>query len=258
MPFTIDNWTAMPPFMGLTSYAAFTPTIGMGSHVAVMGDLVLLEDEVNPVMSAALDSGLEVTALHNHFLFDSPHVYFMHIGGHGPVDQLGAAIKAALDARAAVRLAEPTPGTNFGAPPIAGTSQIDAPPLDAALGVTGTAQTGMYKAAFPRTITSEMCGGCTLSGAESATMGIYTWAAFGGTNDVAAVDGDFAATEDELQPVLKSLRGGGINIVSIHHHMTGDSPRLVFLHYWGRGTAAQLAATVKSAVDLTAWDGRRP
>jgi len=256
MPFTIDNWTAMPPFMGLTSYAAFTPTIGQGDHVAVMGDLVLLEDEVNPTMSAALDAGLEVMALHNHFFFDTPHVYFMHIGGHGPVDKLGGAVKAALDAQKAVRQAQATPSTNFGAAPISGMSQIDAAPLDAALGVTGTAQAGMYKASFPRTITSEMCGGCTLSGSESATMGIYTWAAFGGTNDSAAVDGDFAATDTELQPVLKALRGGGINIVSIHHHMTGDSPRLVFLHYWGRGPAAQLAATVKSAVELTAWDGK--
>jgi Domain of Unknown Function (DUF1259) len=256
MPFTIDNWTAMPPFMGLTSYAAFTPTIGFGDHVAVMGDLVLLEDEVNPAMSAALDAGLEVTALHNHFFFDSPHVYFMHIGGHGPVDKLGAAVKAALDAQKAVRQAQPMPATNFGAVPLSGMSQIDAAPLDAALGVKGATQAGMYKASFPRTITSEMCGGCTLSGSESATMGIYTWAAFGGTNDAAAVDGDFAATDTELQGVLKALRAGGINIVSIHQHMTGDSPRLVFLHYWGRGTAAKLAETVKSAVDLTAWDGR--
>jgi hypothetical protein len=256
MPFTIDNWTAMPPFMGLTSYAAFTPTIGFGDHVAVMGDLVLLEDEVNPAMSAALDSGLEITALHNHFFFDTPHVFFMHIGGHGAVDKLGAAVKAALDAQKAVRQAQATPATNFGAAPISGMSQIDAAPLDAALGVTGAMQAGMYKASFPRTITSEMCGGCTLSGSESATMGIYTWAAFGGTNDAAAVDGDFAATDSELQGVLKALRAGGINIVSIHQHMTGDSPRLVFLHYWGRGSAANLAATVKSAVDLTAWDGR--
>jgi hypothetical protein len=257
MPITIDNWSAMPPFMGLTSYAAFTPTVSMGSHVAVMGDLVLLEDEVNPTMSAALNAGLEVTALHNHFFFDTPHVYFMHIGGHGPVETLGGGVKAALDAQKAVRLAQPTPAANFGAPPISGMSQIDAQPLDAVLGVTGTAQAGMYKASFPRTITSEMCGGCTLTGSESAAMGIYTWAAFGGTNDAAAVDGDFAATEGELQPVLKALRGGGINIVSIHHHMMGDSPRLIFLHYWGRGAAAQLAMTIKSAVDLTAWDGHK-
>ena len=258
MPFTIDNWTAMPAFMGLTSYAAFTPTIGMGSHVAVMGDLVLLEDEVNPAMSAALDGGLEVTALHNHFFFDTPHVYFMHIGGHGAVDVLGGAVKAALDAQKAVRQAQPTPGTNFGAQAISGASQIDATPLDAALGVMGATQAGMYKASFPRTINPKCAAGALLSGSEAATMGVYTWAAFGGTNDSAAVDGDFATTEAELQPVLKALRGGGINIVSIHHHMTGESPMLIFLHYWGRGPADQLAATVKSAVDLTAWDGKQP
>src|SRR5205814_3451510 len=116
---------AMPPFMGLTSYAAFTPTIDLGSHVAVMGDLVLLEDEVNPTMSAALNAGLEVTALHNHFFFDTPHVYFMHIGGHGPVETLGGGVKAAIDAQKAVRQVLPTPATNFGAAPISGTSQID-------------------------------------------------------------------------------------------------------------------------------------
>jgi hypothetical protein len=258
LQFTIDNWTAMPPFMGLTSYAAFTPTINMGDHVAVMGDVVLLEDEVNPAMDAALGAGLEVTALHNHFFFDSPHVYFMHIGGMAPVAQLAAGVKKTIDAVTAVRQARPTPSANFGAMPISGMSQITAAPLDAALGVTGATQAGMYKASFPRTITSDMCGGCVLSGSEAAQMGVYTWAAVGGTDANAAIDGDFAATSTELQPVLKALRAGGITIVAIHAHMTGDTPRLVFLHYWGRGAAMQLAATVKSGVDLTAWDGNHP
>lgn len=249
----VDNWSAMPPFMGLTSYAAFTPTTG-GTDVAVMGDIVLLQDEVNPVMSVALNSGLEVTALHNHFFFDTPHVYFMHIGGSGSVAQLGSAVRAVLDEQAAVRESAPVPASSFGGA-VPATSQIDAAALDGELGVTGTSQDGMYKAYFARTIVSDMCGGCRLSGADSAALGIYTWAGFGGTNDDAVVDGDFAATDTELQLVLKTLRQGGINIVSIHHHMTGDSPRLVFLHYWGRGTAAALAGTVRSAVDLTAWDG---
>ena len=87
-------------------------------------------------------------------------------------------------------------------------------------------------------------------------MGVNTWAAFAGTDDNAVVDGDFAVAESELQPVLKSLRGGGINVVAIHSHMTGESPRVLFLHYWGRGHAADLAAVVKRALDLTAWDGR--
>jgi hypothetical protein len=87
-------------------------------------------------------------------------------------------------------------------------------------------------------------------------MGVNTWAAFGGTDSDAVVDGDFAVAESELQPVLKSLRGAGIQIVAIHSHMTGESPRILFLHYWGRGTADSLATSVKKALDLTAWDGK--
>jgi len=120
------------------------------------------------------------------------------------------------------------------------------------LGVTGTSKRGMYKASFARTITSSMCGGCSLGTA----MGLYTWAAFGGTNDNAAVDGDFAMSEEEVQLVIKSLRGAGINIVSIHHHVMGGSERILFLHYW-RGPAVDLATKIKAAVDLSAWDGHQ-
>jgi hypothetical protein len=112
----------------------------------------------------------------------------------------------------------------------------------------------MYKATFGRTVRDAMCGGCTVGSA----MGINTWAAFAGTDDDAVVDGDFAVTEDELRVVLVALRDGGINVVAIHSHTMGESPRIIFLHYWGRGSAADLANTVKSAVDRTAWDGRRP
>lgn len=87
-------------------------------------------------------------------------------------------------------------------------------------------------------------------------MGVNTWSAFGGSDDNAVVDGDFAVSESELQGVLRALRVGGINIVAIHSHMTGETPRLLFLHYWGRGPAAALATTIKRALDLTAWDGR--
>jgi hypothetical protein len=109
----------------------------------------------------------------------------------------------------------------------------------------------MYKATFGRTVTDAMCDGCSVGSA----MGINTWAAFAGTDNDAVVDGDFAMTEDELQSVLKTLRGGGINVVAIHSHTMGENPRILFLHYWGRGPAADLAKTVKSAVDETSWDG---
>jgi hypothetical protein len=245
----VDGWNKMPPFMGLTSWAAFTPGEKPGVEAMVMGDLVLFEDEVNAAMSAALDNGLEVTALHNHFFFDKPHVLFMHIGGEGSVDQLGKGVKAALDATHAVRQKTPKPATEFGAPPPM-PSKIDPAKLDAIFGVKGTAKDGMYKGVFGRKVQAE-CG-CTIG----AAMGINTWAAFAGSDENAVVDGDFAMGESEVQSVLKALRAGGINIVAIHSHMTSESPRILFLHYWGRGHAADLATAVKHALDLTAWDGR--
>lgn len=244
----VDGWSKMPPFMGLTAWAAFVPGEKAGVEAMVMGDIVLFEDEVNAAMSAALDNGVEVTALHNHFFFDKPRVYFMHIGGEGTVEQLGKGVKAILDAEKAVRAKAPQPAVGFGAPAPKGPNQIDAARLDGIFGLKGQAKDGMYKAAMGRK-TQAPCG-CTVGKA----MGVNTWAAFGGKDDDAVVDGDFAVTETELQPVLKTLRGGGINIVAIHSHMTQESPRILFLHYWGRGKAADLAATVKKAVDLTAWD----
>jgi hypothetical protein len=245
----IDGWNNVPPFMGLTSWAAFVPGEKPGVEAMVMGDVVLFEDEVNPVMTAALDNGIEVTALHNHFFFDKPRVYFMHIGGEGNADELGKGVKAMLDTEKSVRAKAAQPGAGFGAPP-KGPSRIDAAKLDGVFGMKGQSKDGMYKAVMGRK-TQAACG-CTIGKA----MGINTWSAFAGTDDDAVVDGDFAVSEGELQPVLKALRGGGINVVAIHSHMTDESPRILFLHYWGRGKAVDLATTVKKAVDLTAWDGR--
>jgi hypothetical protein len=246
----IDGWNKVPAFMGLTAWAAFVPAEKPGVEAMVMGDIVLLEDEVNPAMSAALDGGLEVTALHNHFFFDKPPVFFMHIGGEGTVEQLGKGVKAVLDAEKAVRAKAPQPATAFGKAPPRGPSQIDGAKLDGIFGFKGQAKDGMYKATMGRK-TQAACG-CIIG----KVMGVNTWAAFGGKDDDAVVDGDFAVSEVELQPVLKALRSGGINVVAIHSHMTQESPRILFLHYWGRGKAPDLAATVKKAVDLTAWDGR--
>jgi hypothetical protein len=248
IPVEVDGWTSVPPFMGLTSWAAFTPGEKQGIEAMVMGDLVVFEDEVNPVMSALLEHGVEVTALHNHFFFDKPRVFFMHIGGEGTADALAKGVKAALDVQKAIRGKSTQPQTTFGAGALPTPSRIDAAKLDGAFGIKGTAKDGMYKATFGRKATAA-CG-CTVG----KTMGVNTWAAFAGSDDNAAVDGDFAVAESELQPVLKALRAGGINIVAIHHHMTGEQPRILFLHYWGRGPAAQLAKTVKAALDLTAWD----
>jgi rhodanese-related sulfurtransferase len=233
----VDEWR-MPPFMGLTSWAAFQA--GKKAEAMVMGDLVLFEDEVNPVMSAALDNGLEVTALHNHFFHADPQVYFMHIGGEGAVEKLAGGVKAALAKVKEIRAANLTPVKSFGGG-IPEKNAISAAPLAASFTARPQEKDGMVKFVFGRV--ARMDCGCSV-GKE---MGLNTWASFGGTDDNAVVNGDFACQEEELQPVLKSLRGAGIHIVAIHHHTIHETPRYVFLHYWGRGKAADLAKAIRSA-----------
>lgn len=252
VPVSVGGVAPLPPFLGLTSWAAFGPGQKPGVEAMVMGDLVLFEDEVNPVLSAALEHGLAVTALHNHFFYDQPRVYFMHVGGEGSLSTLGAGVRAAFDARAAVRAAAPQPATGYRTPPVKSPSHVDGAALDALFGQKGQSKDGMYKATFGRKATAA-CG-C----AVGKTMGVTTWAAFAGEPEDAMVDGDVAVGESELQPVLKALRAGGIDVVAIHHHMVGETPRVLFVHYWGRGPALGLARTVKAALELTAWERPEP
>jgi len=230
---TIGGGVKMTPPLGLTAWAAFEK---MGDHVMVMGDIVLAEDQVNPVMSVALDSGLEVTALHNHFLWASPNVMFMHVSGMGDETTLATAIGKVFGKLA--DKGEPPPKADIDP----ATSKLDAAKLDAALAAKGDYKDGVYKATFGR-ITK--MGETEVGNA----MGVNTWAAFAGSDDHAVVDGDFAMLESELQGVLKTLRKGNIDIVAIHQHMTNEQPRIMFLHYWGVGRAEDLAKTVKAALD---------
>lgn len=239
LPIAVDGWT-MPPFMGLTSWAAFMS--GVKAEVMVMGDLVLFEDEVNPVMSAALDAGLTVTALHNHFFFDQPRVYFMHIGGEGSLERMAQGVKAALARQKEIRAANPKPANFFGSAFAPAKNAISGTVVESALGVKGQANNGMFKVVIGREVA--MPCGCVVT----KEMGVNTWAAFAGTDDNAVVDGDFAVLEDELQPVLKSLRRDGINIVAIHHHMTHEKPRMLFLHYWGMGPVENLTRALKQTL----------
>ena len=233
---SVDGWT-MPPFMGLGTWAAFTET---RDGAMVMGDTVLFEDEVNAAMMAALDNGLSVTALHNHFFFDKPKVFFMHIEGEGGVDQLATAVRKMYDKVKEVRAANPQPKESFGGSSLPEKNSISGEPLNKIFGTNGEAKDGMVKFTFGRP--------ATMHGVKiDNTMGVNTWAAFAGSDDNAVVDGDFVVTEDELQPVLKSLLKSKINIVAIHQHMTHEQPRMMFFHYWGRGPAKDLAETIKGA-----------
>lgn len=241
IPIKVDG-TTMPPFMGLTSWAAFTPA--RGRQVMLMGDTVLFEDEVNPAMSAALEAGLQVTALHNHFFFDQPRVYFMHISGMGDPAQLASSVKKLYDKVAEIRAASPSVASTF--PGTIGQNNAISPaPLEAILGKKGQVSNGMFKVVIGAK--------ATMHGVSFGNeMGVNTWAAFAGTDDMAVVDGDFVMREDELQAVLKAMRSGGINIVAIHQHMIDEQPRYMFLHYWGKDKAIALATTVKKALDAQA------
>jgi Domain of Unknown Function (DUF1259) len=226
----------MSPPMGLTSWAAFTKD---GEQTLVMGDMVLLEEQVNPVMSMALDQGLEVTALHNHFFWDSPKVMFMHIGGRGSEDGLAAAVgKVFAKVKETSEGKGQTPHTEIEP----AKTSLGPKKIEGILGVQGEMTDGVYKLTWGRT---------TKMGEHAIgnAMGVNTWAAFVGSDAQAVVDGDFAMYEDELQAVLKALRASGIHIVAIHSHMSMESPKVVFLHYWGIGPTTDLAKALKSALD---------
>ena len=228
------------PFLGLTSWASFTPV--ETGRLMVMGDLTLFEDEVNPVMSVALDHGLAVTALHNHFFYDRPKVMFMHIGGRGSAETLATAVARAIAKVAEIRRSLAQPAVGFLSSALPEEGSITPERIDNVLGLKGAMKGGMYKAVIGRR--------STMHGLEvGKQMGVNTWAAFAGSDDSASVDGDFAVLESELQGVLRALRRADINIVAIHNHMIHDQPRYVFLHYWGRGSTAELARGIRTALD---------
>lgn len=228
----------MTPPMGLTSWATF---VRADELAMMMGDMVLSESQVNPVMSVALDNGLEVTALHNHFLWSSPQVMFMHIAGIGDETKLATAVGKvfAKIRETSAQDAEPTAAID------PAKTTLDPKKIEAVLGRKGELKEGVYKIVVGRTTNMH---GKTVGN----TMGVNTWMAFAGSDDQSIVDGDFAMLESELQRVLKALRRANINVVAIHNHMTHEEPRIVFLHYWGLGRTVALAEGLKAALAETA------
>ena len=237
---TVANVKTPTPF-GFGGWVAMTK--GTGGMDVMMGDLVLTQEEVNPVMSALLENGLEATALHNHFFWDEPRMFYMHVHGHGSPADLARKVKPALDLIGK--------GTNRpAATPTSAPAAAPAPTMDTAkiaqiAGHQGEQNGAVYKITVGRDDLKLTEMGAPIN----ARMGLNTWAAFVGTNDNAAVAGDVAMLADEVTPVLKVLRQNGIDIVAIHHHMTGTSPTIYFLHYWGTGSVDKLAAAFKAALD---------
>ena len=237
VPVTVDGMP-LKPFAGLGSWAAFAPA----PHGAmVMGDTVVFQDEVDPAMDAAFGHGLEVTALHNHFFYDEPKVYFMHVGGMGEPEKLATGVKSVWDAIKKVRADNSKPAGRFpGEAPKPGA--VTAGPIEKALGHKPDSQDGVVKVTIGREGTMH---GVKVAG----SMGLTTWAAFSGSDELAAVDGDFIMTAPEVQPVLRALRKANIHIVALHNHMVGEQPAFYFTHFWGKGRAVELANGVKSALD---------
>ena len=231
--------------MGLGTWAGFT---GGNERALMMGDTVLFEDEVNPVMSVAFDQGLSVTALHNHFFFDQPKVYFMHLEGQDSVDKLAMAVRKVYDKIKEIRAVNPKPANTFAQKSLGEKSSITAAPLNEIFGLQGEAKDGMVKFSIGHK--------AKMHDFEIGNdIGVNTWAAFAGSDDNAMVDGDFAVEEDQLQTALKSLRRNGINIVAIHSHMTHEQPRILFFHYWGRGPAKKLAEAIQDALVTSGLSG---
>jgi hypothetical protein len=209
----------------------------------MMGDLVLTEDEVNPVTSALLDNGLEVTAIHNHFFFESPRIFYMHVHGHGKAADLAKMVKAAVDL-----IGSGTPqhqSTVSGSRSNITGGQMDTAKIAKLVGHEGEQSGMVYKITVGRGDLKLKEMGAPIN----ARMGLNTWAAFYGTDANAEVAGDVAMLSSEVTPVLKALRSNGLNVVAIHNHMTTSQPTIFFLHYWGTGPTEKLANGFKAALN---------
>src|SRR5436309_7399694 len=237
---TIDGISTPTPF-GFGGWLAMTK--GDGGNDVMMGDLVLQEDEVNPVMSALLDNGLEVTAVHNHFFFESPRLFYMHVHGHGRAADLAKMAKPAVDLIG--RQSAQHQSTVSGGNSRLSAGQIDTAKIAKIVGHAGEQNGAVYKITVGRDDLKLKEMGAPIN----ARMGLNTWAAFFGSDANAEIAGDVAMLSREVTPVLKALRANGLNVVAIHHHMTTTQPTIYFLHYWGTGPADKLADGFKAALN---------
>ncbi|HEX2846125.1 MAG TPA: DUF1259 domain-containing protein [Chitinophagaceae bacterium] len=234
----VDGFKIIPP-MGLGSWAAFTPC---KDSAMVMGDIVVTETDLAPVQQEVISQGFTISAIHNHFVRSHPNVMYMHIDGKGKVDQLATGVKAIFNKVAEVRRKDPKAGK---ADSVINTIRI--PLLDSIIGYKGELNKGVYKYTIGRPDVKLQEHGIPVS----SFAGFNTWAAWQGTPDRAAVAGDFAMLENEVEPVIKTLIQNGIEVVAVHNHMIHESPRIFFLHYWGVGPAEKLAKGFKAALDQT-------
>jgi hypothetical protein len=210
----------------------------MGNEAMVMGDLVLLEKEINPVVSALAEADIQVSALHNHFVGEKPRIMFLHIYGMGEAAAMARGLRSALDQAATPKPQVPPP-SSAPQPKL----NLDTKRIEQIIGRSGAAGGGVFKITLGRP-------GVTMDGVKlTASMGLNSWVAFVGTDERAHVAGDIAMTGPEVNRVIRALRSGSIDVVAVHNHMLNEEPRIFFLHYWGTGKAEELARTVHQAFD---------
>jgi uncharacterized protein DUF1259 len=235
---TLDG-VAIKPALALGGWVAFAP---MHDQAMVMGDLVLLETEVAPVMTKLLDGGLEITAVHNHLLRASPETFYLHVGGHGDPVKMAAAIRTALSVS---KTPFEPPATTAGPAPAI---DLDTAQLDQIMGVKGNAVGGVYQFGVPRREPSTESG-MQVTGPLGGANGIN----FQPTgNGKAAITGDFLVTGNEVNPLIRALRAGDIEVTAIHSHMLDEQPRMFFIHFWANDDAKKLAHSVRTALETTA------
>jgi hypothetical protein len=234
----VDGFKIIPP-MGLGSWAAFTTA---PDGAMVMGDIVVTETDLKPVQQEVIRQGLTVTAIHNHFLRDEPHVMYMHIGGMGSEEKLAQGVKAVLEKVKELRAMNPADGSKE---PVE--FSLDTVKLNNILGSTGEMSRGVYKHTIGRPDVDLKDHNSEVT----SFLGFNTWAAWQGAPEKAAVAGDFAMLENEVAGVIKALVENGIEVVAVHNHMVHEEPRIFFLHYWGVGPAEKLATGLKAALGQT-------
>jgi len=236
---TLDG-VAIKPALALGGWVSFAP---MHGETMVMGDLVLLDSEITPVMSKLLDSGLEITAIHNHILRASPATFYMHVGGHGDPEKMAAAIHAALSSASKTPF-EPPATTAAATQPL----DLDTADIDKAMGAKGTVNGGVYQFGIPRREPAKE-GGVQVNTALGGANAINFQPTGGGK---AAITGDFLVTGNEVNPLIRALRSGDIEVTAIHSHMLDEEPLMFFIHFWANDDAVKLAHSVRTALDKTA------
>ena len=229
------------PF-GFGGWVSFKKTVD-GKSAMVMSDNVLQMEEVNPLISAAHANGLEISAIHNHFFYEEPRMFFMHIHGMGTVEDLAKRYANTIRDSKIFPANQPAPSPP---PTLTGKENFDLPALDAIVKYTGTVNGPTYKYTIGRSDLQVMAMGVEMT----TNIGLNTWASFAGKQDDAHIAGDIAMLPNEVNSVIKTLRQHNLEIVAVHNHMLDDNPHMIFLHYYGRGNATTLAQGFRAAMDV--------